>query len=214
MAENGLSNGEVTDQTDGRRAAWDERYAQTELVWSAGPNRFLEEEVADLAPGRALDLGAGEGRNAIWLAEQGWNVTAVDFSEVAIDKGRTIAEVKGVSLTWEVDDLLDYEPPRSAFDLVILMYIHLPAAEMSQILAHAERGLAPGGTLLVIGHDADNIAHGVGGPQDPSILYGSDDVVRQIKELEIVRATQVLRPVTTDEGEQNAIDVLVRGTRL
>src|ERR1700754_3536553 len=71
--------------------AWDERYAATELVWSAGPNRFVEEECADLQPGRALDLAAGEGRNALWLAERGWSATAVDFSAVALDRARSLA---------------------------------------------------------------------------------------------------------------------------
>jgi SAM-dependent methyltransferase len=182
-------------------------------VWSATPNRFLADEAANLPPGRALDLGAGEGRNAIWLAERGWTVTAVDFSDVAIDKARAIAEVRNLSVHWEVRDLLDYRPDEAAFDFVILLYIHLPEHERSAVLASAAAALVPGGTLLVIGHDIDNIAHGVGGPQDPSVLYGAGDVVRDIKGLQIVRATQVLRPVTTGEGEKNAIDVLVRGVR-
>jgi SAM-dependent methyltransferase len=203
----------TTTHQDDRRDAWNQRYSQTDLVWSAGPNRFLADEVRDLPPGRALDLGAGEGRNAIWLAEHGWNVTAVDFSDVAIAKASAIAASRNISLLWEVRDLLDYHPEKAAFDLVMLLYIHLPEHERSPVLASAAAALAPGGTLLVIGHDIDNIAHGVGGPQDPSVLYSASDVVRDIEGLQITRATQLLRPVRTDGGEQNAIDVLVRAVR-
>jgi len=203
----------MTLDQDDRRAAWNQRYSQADLVWSATPNRFLADEAAGLPPGRALDLGAGEGRNAIWLAERGWTVTAVDFSDVAIAKARAIAETRNLSVQWEVRDLLEYRPDNASFDLVILLYIHLPEHERSTVLAAAAAALAPGGTLLVIGHDIDNIAHGVGGPQDPSVLYGASDVVRDIERLQIVRATQVLRPVTTDDGEKNAIDVLVRAIR-
>ena len=91
--------------------AWDERYAATELVWSAGPNQFVESELKDLRPGRALDLAAGEGRNAIWLAEQGWEVTAVDFSLVGLDKGRAaLAQRPGgrdLHVEWVHADVLD-----------------------------------------------------------------------------------------------------------
>ena len=79
-------------------AGWDERYAAAELIWTAEPNRFVVAELTGLPPGRALDLGAGEGRNAIWLAEQGWDVTAVDFSAVGLDKGRAVAARRGVRI--------------------------------------------------------------------------------------------------------------------
>lgn len=193
-----------------RRQAWDERYSDSDLVWSAAPNPFLAEEVAGLSPGRALDLGAGEGRNAIWLAELGWDVTAVDFSDVAIGKARAIAEARGVRGTWVVEDLLSYHPQPLGFDLVILMYIHLQPQEWSRVLKSAAAGVGPGGTLLVIGHDSADIAYGVGGPQDPSVLYSAQDVVGAIEGFEIVRAGQVIRPVMTDAGELNAIDILVR----
>src|SRR3954453_18258953 len=99
---------------------WNARYAEQELVWSAGPNRFLVSEVADLPPGRALDLACGEGRNAIWLAEQGWQVTGVDFPAVAIEKARAIAAKRGVDVEFRVADLLAFEPPEQAYDLVLV----------------------------------------------------------------------------------------------
>src|ERR1039457_818433 len=96
------------------REAWNQRYADAELVWSADANRFLVEAVTALPPGRALDLGAGEGRNAIWLAERGWRVTAVDFSAIGLQKARRLAEARGVEVNWTEADLRSYTPSRRA----------------------------------------------------------------------------------------------------
>ena len=108
------------------RHDWDARYAGEQLVWSAEPNRFLVAEVDGLTPGRALDVACGEGRNAIWLAEHGWTVTGVDFSTVALDKARRLAGARGVSVHWELADVTEYTPALEQFDLVIVMYLHLP----------------------------------------------------------------------------------------
>lgn len=193
--------------------AWDERYAAVDLVWLAEPNRFLAAEAADLRAGRALDLACGEGRNAIWLAERGWEVTAVDFSRVAIDKARRLAEARGVTVTWAVADVVAATLQPRAFDLVVVLYLQLPARERATALGHAASAVAPGGTLLVVAHDSTNLTDGWGGPQDPNVLYGPDDVVDAIGDLEIVRAERVGREVATDDGTKRAIDVLVRATR-
>jgi SAM-dependent methyltransferase len=192
------------------RHQWDERYASTELLWSAEPNRFVVEELAGLPPGRALDLGTGEGRNAVWLASRGWQVTAVDFSAVALAKAAKLAERNGVTVEWAEADLLTYEPARSAYDLVLLAYIHLRSPDMAAVLAAASGALAPDGTLLVIGHDVDNIAHGHGGPQDPGILHRADTIVAALPGLAIHRAAQASRPVQTADGQRVAIDTVVR----
>lgn len=197
---------------------WDDRYASTDLVWSAEPNRFVQDEVAGLAPGRALDLAAGEGRNAIFLASTGWKVTAVDFSEVALDKGRRLADGLGdpaaaARIEWVVADLLAYAPEPSAFDLVVLCYLQLPAPERATVLRAATGALAPGGTLLVVGHALANLAEGTGGPQDPAVLYEPADVVDAFPPdagLVVERADHVKRPI---EGQRDAIDTLVRARR-
>ena len=196
------------------RQQWDDRYASTDLVWTAEPNVFVVRELAGLQPGRALDLGAGEGRNAIWLAEHGWQVTAVDFSGVALAKAAQLAEGRGVTgITWDAADLRGYQPPPGSFDLVLLAYIHLPPAESDALLHAAATALAPGGTLLVIGHDRDNNAHGYGGPQEPTVLYQAAEVVAALPGLIIVQAGQERRPVPADDGERTAIDTLVRAQR-
>ena len=193
---------------------WDELYASTELVWTAEANRFVVEELAGLPAGRALDLGAGEGRNAIWLAERDWQVTAVDFSAIGLAKAAELAAGRGVTgVRWVEADLREYQPGPAAYDLVLLAYVHLPPDEFGALLQRAASALAPGGTLLVVGHDVDNIAHGHGGPQDPRILHRVQDVVAALPGLTIQRAEQARRPVLTGDGERAAIDTVVRAQR-
>ena len=200
---------ETTDQ-----AAWDERYSGPDLVWGVGPNRFVTEEVTALPAGRAIDLGTGEGRNAIWLAERGWQVTAVDFSAAGLARAARLARERGVSVDWVQADLLDYQPAPGAYDLVLVAYIHLPAAGLARVFRAAAAAVAPGGTLLVIGHDRDNITRGHGGPQDPGRLYTPAAVTAELGGLTVRRAEPVMRPVQTPEGERTAIDTLVRADRL
>jgi SAM-dependent methyltransferase len=198
------------------RHDWDARYGATDatdLVWSAEPNRFLVAETEHLPPGRALDLACGEGRNAIWLARRGWTVTGVDFSAVALEKARRRADALGVRVDWEVADVVTFDPPPAAFDLVLVMYLHLPADERRLAWAHGVEAVAPGGTMLVVGHDITNPEAGWGGPRDHAVLYGPGDVARELRGLDVVRAGRVTRPVETDEGDKIAIDALVRATR-
>ncbi len=187
---------------------WDRRYAEKDLLWSVTPNRVLVAEATGLPPARALDLACGEGRNAIWLAELGWRVTAVDFSEVAIDKARTRAEHAGVEVDFLCVDLREYEPEIEAYDLVVVLFLHLRADERRLVLSRAAAALAPGGTLLLVGHDSTNLADGVGGPSNPAVLYTPEDIVAELPGLEIEKAERILRDI---EGEDRlAIDALVR----
>jgi SAM-dependent methyltransferase len=195
------------------RDEWDDRYATTELIWGAEPNQFLVREVADLTPGRALDLATGEGRNAIWLAKRGWAVTGVDFSAVALDKAREIAEDVGVAVEWVDADVIEYEPEQAAFDLVTIVYLHLERPERRPVMAAASRAVAPGGTLLIVGHDLDNLTRGYGGPQDPARLWVAAEGVEELVGLEIEQAGQVVRVVKTDTGTVEAIDTLIRARR-
>ena len=194
------------------REGWNRRYAGSELLWSARPNRFLEAEAGNLRPGRALDLACGEGRNAVWLAEQGWQVTGVDFSEVALTKAARLAEERGVAVDWVLADLYEHVPPARAFDLVAVLYLHLPAPERKRALGHAADAVAPGGHALIVGHDLSNIEDGHGGPQDPAILFTPDDVAAELTGLSVERAQRVRRPVGSAGGVE-AIDALVLATR-
>ncbi|GAB3159967.1 class I SAM-dependent methyltransferase [Micromonospora sonneratiae] len=192
---------------------WDARYAASpELVWTGEPNRFVVEELTALPAGTALDLAAGEGRNAIWLAGTGWQVTAVDFSPVAVRRGQQLADERGVSVQWQVADVLDYVPPADAFNVVLVAYLHLPAAELTSVLARAQTGLATGGTLLVVGHDLANLTDGTGGPQDPAVLYTPDRIVTSLDGLHIRRAETARRPVVVDGRTTDALDTVVVAT--
>ena len=193
---------------------WDRRYSAPDLVWGAGPNRRLVTEVGGLPIGRALDLGAGEGRNALWLASLGWRVTAVDFSPVGISRLRDMAAERNLAVDAVVADLRRYEPPSDAFDLVILLYLQVPADLLDLVLARASRAVAPGGTLLLIGHDVENLDRGYGGPPDPAVLQSPEQVKAAIGDgLDIRVAQRVERRVDTPEGPRTAIDTLVRARR-
>ena len=196
-------------------ASWDRRYEGTELVWTAEPNRFLVAETETLAPGRALDLACGEGRNAVWLAERGWQAVGVDFSEVGLQKARELADRRGVNVEWVAADLIDYRPDPNAFDLVIVFYLQVPAEDRRSIVRAAVEAVGPGGTFLLVAHDSSNLQHGHGGPQDPARLYTAEDVVTDIegRGLQIERAQHVERPVQTPGGERIALDALVRARR-
>jgi SAM-dependent methyltransferase len=192
------------------RDAWDERYAKPDLVWSRQPNKFVFHEVAGMAPGRALDLGAGEGRHAIWLASLGWRVTAVDFSPVALAKAAALASSQDLQITLLLEDIRSYQPAPGAFDLVLIAYLQLPWPDFEPILHRAAAAVAPGGTLLVVGHDIENLSRGYGGPQNPALLHRLPDIVAALPSLAIVRAEQAARTVHTEAGEQVAIDTVVR----
>ena len=197
------------------RDDWNRRYETTELLWTAEPNQFLVAEVSALTPGSALDLAAGEGRNAVWLARRGWWVTAVDFSDVALAKAEQLASAAQVDVTAVCADVTDYAAPPGAFDLVVVLYLHLPAAQRRPVHRRAARALVPAGTLLVVGHDTANLTQGYGGPQDPEVLFSPDDVVADLAGtgLMVEKAVSLSRKVTTPGGERVAIDALVRARR-
>jgi SAM-dependent methyltransferase len=199
---------------DGKREHWNRRYAAAdERHASPVPNQFLIAEVGALAPGRALDLAAGAGRNAVWLAERGWRVDAVDFSPVALAIARDLATARGVDVEWIEDDVVTWAPPRRAYDLVCVLYLQLPAGERRAVLRHAAEATRPGGTLLVVGHDVLNLTQGWGGPSQADVLFTPGDVADEIDELEVEKAERVRRAVEDNGARREAIDALVRARR-
>ena len=195
-----------------KRKDWDARYASVENLWAVRPNRFLVAEAGELRPGRALDLACGEGQNAIWLASLGWAVVGVDYSEVAIAKARARAERDGVEAEFVCADLVGYTPDPHAFDLVLVLYLHIPADQRRGVLERAAAAVAPGGTFVFVGHDLTNLTDGIGGPSDPRILCTPEEIAAELPGLEIERAERVLRDVGGEE--RDAIDALVRAGRL
>ena len=196
------------------REFWNARYAaKSELLWTGAANRTLVAEVSDLTPGRALDVACGEGRNAVWLAEQGWQVTGIDFSDAALAKAARLAAERGVEAEWVDADVLEYAPDRESFDLVVVLYLHLLPEKRRAVLARMADAVAPGGLILIVGHDTTNIEEGTGGPQNPSILFTAEEVAAELPGLRIERAERIRRTVSTPDGEKQALDALVRATR-
>jgi len=193
-----------------RRERWDERHAARDTIESPEPDPTLIEEIVGLRPGRALDLGTGDGRNAVWLASRGWRVTAVDFSRVALARGRALAQASEVDVEWQLADLLEWEPPAASFDLVTLFFIHLPREERRGVYARAAVAVGPGGTLLIVGHDRANLSDGVGGPQDPAVLFTPGEIAADLAGFTVERAAAVRRP---RHGGRGAIDAVVRAVR-
>lgn len=203
-------------------SAWDARYAATDLVWGSEPNRFVAAELESVAPGSALDVACGEGRNAIWLATRGWHATGVDYSATAVERARTLAVDAGVAdrVSFVVADVAADPLPRSPaesgrYDAVVIAYLQLPAGERRTVLQRAADAVAPGGLLVVVGHHAANLAEGFGGPQDARVLFAPEDVVSDLGATPLVveKAETVRRPVQTAEGERTALDTLVRWRR-
>lgn len=198
------------------RQRWDERYGGSDFVVPTEPNQFVVAELAGLTPGRALDLAAGGGRNSVWLAGQGWSVTAVDFSRAGLDHARKLSAARGIAVAqvdWVLADLSDYQPAPGAFDLVLIAYLQVVGPLRVQVLAGAAAALAPGGTLLVVGHDLANLTEGTGGPQSPDVLYTPEAITAGLAGLSIVRAARVRRTVQRDGEAATAVDTLVRAQR-
>ena len=193
-------------------AQWDQRYSTSELIWTGRANQFVEAHLADLEPGTAIDLGAGEGRNAVWLATRGWTVTAVDFSQVGLDKAQRLAAEHGAEIATVCADATTWTPD-APVDLVILSYLQLPYAERQVVLEHAVTWLNPGGTLLVIAHDRSNVEHGYGGPPSGDVCYTVDETVTALDALEITTAEVAERHVDTADGVRTALDTLVIAQR-
>lgn len=203
-------------------ASWDERYSGSGFVWSTEPNQFLPPAVADLPVGTALDLACGEGRNAVWLATQGWTATGVDFSAAGLDKAAQLADANGVAdrTRWVCADVTTWVPD-AVVDLVVVFYLHLPEPLRRAAMGVAVAALAPGGMALVVGHDVTNLTDGVGGPPDPAVLCGPHEIVADLLAadplLAVARAERVQRVVTVEGAdgpvERHAIDCLVLASR-
>ncbi len=184
---------------------WDERYREADRLWSAEPNLFVADRLGPVDPGVGLDFASGEGRNAIWLAERGWSMTAVDFSEVATERGRERS--KGVDFV--PADVMTWEPSQ-AFDLILIAYLHLVASDLEHVVLRAASWLEAGGEIFLIGHDRSNIERGHGGPQVPEILWQVDLLLEWLSDLEVIEAQVVRRPLDVEGETVFARDALVR----
>ncbi len=193
-------------------AAWDVRYADRDRAFFSEPLALVVELASPLAAGRALDLAAGAGRNAVWLAERGWRVTAVDFSSVGLERAATRATELGRDLDCVHADLYDYRPEAGAYDLVLLSYMHPQSAKRAAVFTAAADAVAPGGHLLVVGFDETD-PHLGGGPADPVRRFSVDRLSGAFPGIELERCERVERERETAEGPQVAVDTFAWGRR-
>jgi SAM-dependent methyltransferase len=192
------------------RDYWDERYSSAHALWSGNPNPHLVAEAAGLSPGAALDAGAGEGADAIWLARRGWRVTAVDISGVALERAAKHAveagdEVAG-RIEWLRADMIEWQPREGAYDLVTAHYIHLPTDSRRRVYASLAGAVADGGTLLIVGHHPSDMQTSVPRPQQPELFFTGDDLAAELGDgWEIMSNVTAPREATDPEGRQVTI---------
>jgi SAM-dependent methyltransferase len=195
------------------QAEWDARYGERgDAMWSGRPNGRLVAEVEGLTPGRALDVGCGEGADAIWLARHGWSVTAVDVSQVAVDRARTAAEAAGVSVEWIRGDALELAFDARSFDLVSMQYPALPKAAGEAAVRRLLDAVRPGGVLLAVYHDLDHDhrEHMRSRGVDPDDYVGVDDLRELLDGSFTVEAHTVERRVDPPPGTPHIADVVLR----
>lgn len=172
------------------RDAWDERYESAPSLWTARPNAALVEFASALPPGRALDLGAGEGRNSVWLATRGWQVTALDVSQVALGRAAERAEAAGVQLRCAVEDWREHELAQDSLELVVVSFMHPDRDQRPTMFERAARALVPGGHLFVTGVHARD--HGRRGPPDADRLHTPERLRDALQErFEVLRCDTV-----------------------
>ncbi|WFE42933.1 FAD-dependent oxidoreductase [Verrucosispora sp. WMMD1129] len=189
-------------------AAWEERYRSKPAVWSGRPNPQLVTEVSELTPGRALDVGSGEGADAVWLAERGWQVHAVDISTVALARAAGHAQAAGAEVAarieWTHADLFEWSPPSGAYDLVSAQFMQLPPPQRREVFARLADAVAPGGRLLIVGHhpaDLPNSGHRL---HYPEMMYTAEEAAAELDpdQFEVLTVQARPRTVTDPDGRE------------
>ena len=200
----------------GDAAQWDARYSESvESMWSGRPNGRLVAEVGDLTPGRALDVGSGEGADAIWLAQRGWTVTAIDISDVAVSRAREAAESAGVSVEWITGDALQAPLPARSFDLMSLQYPALPKAAGEPAVRALLETVRPGGLLLAVYHELDDEhrEHMKSRGFDPADYVGAAELSDLFGDDFTVERHAVDARIDPPPGNPHVADIVLRARR-
>ncbi|MGH3301466.1 MAG: class I SAM-dependent methyltransferase [Streptosporangiaceae bacterium] len=201
-------------------AAWDDRYRSRDSLWSGNPNPYLVSETAGLTPGTALEAGAGEGGDAIWLADRGWRVVAIDHSVVALQRATAHAHDRGPAIAdrieWRHADVTSWQPGADRFDLVSVHYLHLPPAARAAAFGGLAAAVAPGGTLLIVGHHPSDLQTTMPRPPMPELFYTGDDIAAllDVGDWDIVTNDAPGRVLTDPDGNPVTIhDTVFRSWR-
>jgi SAM-dependent methyltransferase len=208
--------GDPGNATAGQAAEWDARYDERDgAMWSGRPNGRLVAEATGAGPGRALDVGCGEGADAIWLARRGWTVTAIDISDVAVRRARAAAEKSGVTVEWVCGDALRTPFPARSFDLVSMQYPALPKAAGDAAVRALLDTVVPGGLLLAVYHDLDDEhrEHMKSKGVDPADYVGADDLGGLLADEFMVELHAVEPRIDPPPGTPHIADVVLRARR-
>lgn len=199
---------------------WDERYRSAASIWSGNPNPQLIAVAENLVPGAALDVGSGEGADAIWLASRGWQVTAIDVSAVALERAARRAEESGQDIAgrirWQQADVLTWEPPAQQFDLVSAQFMQLPSALRESLHRRLAAAVKPAGSLLIVGHHPSDLETSIHRPHHPEVLFTAEQVAATLDqdEWDTVTLAAPQRQVTDAEGRPVAIsDAVLHAVR-
>jgi len=196
------------------RTYWDERYSADDFAYGTDPNAFLASLAGRLPHvGLALDIGAGEGRNALFLASLGLDVLAIDQSAVGMQKAQRLARERRLALRTEAVDLNDFEPPANSFDVVSSIFVHLPSALRAKVYRRVTTWLKPGGLFVLEAYAPDQLARDTGGPKDPELLASREVILSDLPGLAIEHQAALVRNVTEGRfhtGEASVIQVLAR----
>ncbi|MCU1680321.1 MAG: putative reductase [Amycolatopsis sp.] len=185
---------------------WEERYRSTTAVWSGNPNAQLVAEASDLPAGAALDVGCGEGADTLWLASRGWQVTAVDFSTVALQRAAAKAEELGIGerVDWVHTDVVDWTPAVGCFDLVSAQFMHLPAQQRDVLYARLAASVAPGGSLVIVGHHPSHMHSAMDRPEMRGMFFTGEDLAAALDpaEWDVVAVDARSRPAIDPDGRE------------
>lgn len=196
---------------------WDQRYSASEFVYGTQPNDFLVRNLGRFLPGgRVLCLADGEGRNGVWLAQQGFAVTSVDVSVQGVNKARRLAAQVSVDLVAQLADVSAYDLGLAQWDAIVSIFLHLPARARADLHRRALLSLKTGGTFLWEAYGPQQLGRGTGGPPDAALLPSLDDVAGDFPNCEILHFWSGLRSVqegSLHTGEGSVTQLIARKTR-
>jgi len=197
---------------------WDAKYETPDYVYTKVVNRFVKEHCENLTPGTALDIAGGEGRNTVWLAEQGWRVENVDFSQIALDKCQALAEELGVSdkVATTCASAIDFTPKTTPVDLAVIAYLQIPQADLAKAIKHVASQVKPGGHLVGVWHSRDNLEHSFGGPRDPEVLPNPELLASYLEgaDFELIANSNRDGQIQTREGLKPSVTAVLFARKL